>query len=44
MPRCSLVLEDATLLLPSSPRSTVASINTTEQPGILQHHGAVWHP
>jgi hypothetical protein len=24
--------------------SSVASSNTTEQRGILQHHGAAWHP
>jgi hypothetical protein len=31
-------------LLRATPRSIVASFNTTEQRGIIQHHGAAWHP
>jgi hypothetical protein len=42
MPRCSMLLMDATL--PHCPRSSVATFNTTKQRGILQHHGAAWHP
>jgi hypothetical protein len=30
--------------LPSTPRSSVASFDTTEQRGILHHHGVPWHP
>jgi hypothetical protein len=39
--------------LPSTPRSSVASFNTTnivasfyttEQRGLIHHHGAAWHP
>jgi hypothetical protein len=53
MPRCSVVLKkatvlvvlkDARLLRGVAPQSSVASFNTTEQCGILQHHGAAWHP
>jgi hypothetical protein len=28
----------------SSPRSSLASFNSTEQGCILQHHGTAWHP
>jgi hypothetical protein len=38
MPRCSVVLD--VTLLHGIERSSIASSNTTEQRGIIQHHGA----